>query len=527
MRRGVEMEEISDEMWLRLRKKHIFPALPKPKLGEKTRSGNIVEIEMMDSRTKEIVINPAGIQLFFKGLSEEVACEAVLDHAILHHTFCPRTLDEDLYLYAEAKSAVREKNKKKVKGIWKQFKDIVVNLRGVKYLNTKIPDLYRVMPKSEFEEMICSFYQDVWNTDLGVSGYKKQVRQLKLIPWLDKRMWGLAIKRFAKIVEDEIQEDEEPPLGKDGLEGYTDDEIKQGLEDFANRIKNPRKFREILQDFESELKEAGVRFEKEGEEKGSPSMGRGKGRGVNADVLFYQSLARKYALRVEGVPIKKDGSLYPYSHTQWEITDPVLEADLWTSFGKIIPGVTQKWVMKESTGFGDNENVPNLSIYIDSSASMTDPRNTVSYAVLGGFCAANAYLARGASVGVYVFADAEEGDELIQKHTKDRNKIFKAITKYFSGGGTAPSISSMEELRKDDTDILMITDTRITNVEDVIKWFRRIENRVTAIHIGESEYTEKFKKALEDRPNISVYGVKSERDIPAIVLGKIKSRFEI
>ena len=42
----------------------------------------------------------------------------------------------------------------------------------------------------------------------------------------------------------------------------------------------------------------------------------------------------------------KNGTLYPYSHTGFEVGDPITEVDAFSTPG-ILPGITKKWVRKE------------------------------------------------------------------------------------------------------------------------------------------------------------------------------------
>jgi hypothetical protein len=66
---------------------------------------------------------------------------------------------------------------------------------------------------------------------------------------------------------------------------------------------------------------------------------------------------------------------------------------------------------------------------------------------------------------------------------------------------------------------------KITNLEALIGFFGQIQNRVTAVHIGDNPYTARFERAVERRKNISIYTVKRTEDIPHIVLGRIRDYF--
>ena len=46
-------------------------------------------------------------------------------------------------------------------------------------------------------------------------------------------------------------------------------------------------------------------------------------------------------------------------------------------------------------------------------------------------------------------------------------------------------------------DLFIITDMKITNLEALIGFFGQIQNRITAVHIGENPYAARFEKAVE------------------------------
>jgi hypothetical protein len=66
---------------------------------------------------------------------------------------------------------------------------------------------------------------------------------------------------------------------------------------------------------------------------------------------------------------------------------------------------------------------------------------------------------------------------------------------------------------------------KITNLESLIGFFGQIQNRITAVHIGENPYAVRFQRAVENKRNISIFTVKRKEDIPHIVLGKINEYF--
>jgi hypothetical protein len=302
------------------------------------------------------------------------------------------------------------------------------------------------------------------------------------------------------------------------LNHYSNEEIDQGLRDYARQTMALSEFKDVVEDFSDELKGAGYGME--------GGMGRGQGNPFDADVLFYMKLAENYSIPLKKFPMEKKGSLHPYSHSPWEIGSPFQDVDIWTSFGKIMPGITQIWTKREGKGRGKTEATPDCLIAIDSSGSMINPRKSLSYAVLGAACAANAYLQNGSKVAVYNFSDAPMGGKDVLTYTHRREDIYRVLCKYF-GGGTALDLEDLMPLilGRRNLDLFIITDMKITNLEALIGFFGQIQNRVTAVHIGDNPYAARFEKAVEKRKNISIYAVKRKEDIPHIVMGRIKEYF--
>ena len=187
-----------------------------------------------------------------------------------------------------------------------------------------------------------------------------------------------------------------------------------------------------------------------------------------------------------------------------------------------MPGITQTWRRLEGDIFGDEEGIPDCIVVIDSSGSMTDPRQNISYAVLGAACACDAYLRNEAQVAVYNFSDSYLGGQQILPYSRHRRLIYRTICHYF-GGGTKLLIENIEALQTDETpDIFLITDMQITNLEILIQYFNTCKNRVTALHIGDNTHVQTFRNSMSLQKNIGIYPVENKKDIPHIVLGKIR-----
>jgi len=532
------LELIIKEIWPRLRKKHLYPEIPVPEVRRTPdlKEGEVEEDEGvgLEMKQKQMTVRAGFVSQMKDKMEEKRVVEALLDHGVTHYTFCPWDFHTHLRLYSEAKKVVGDKEL--AKQVSNRFIDVIADTHCVKKRCTEIPELHRNLKKGTIEEVIASLYQKIWGIDLGISPSKKSVkghadivRRLARIPYLDRSRWAESIRKFARslkplLVEDQKQQGgkrekgERNPQGEDDLNRYSNEEIDQGLRDYARQTMDLSEFKEVLEDFSDELTGAGYGME--------GGMGRGQGKSLDADVLFYMKLAENYSIPLKKIPLEEKGALHPYSHSPWEIGSPFQDVDIWTSFGKIMPGITQIWTKREGKGRGKIEGTPDSLIAIDSSGSMINPRKSLSYAVLGAACAANAYLQNGAKVAVYNFSDAPMGGKDILNYTDRREDIYRVLCRYF-GGGTALDLQDLMPLTqgRKNLDLFIITDMKITNLEALIGFFGQIQNRVTAVHIGDNPYAARFEKAVERRKNISIYTVKRKEDIPHIVLGRIKDYF--
>ena len=529
-------QSIIEEIWPKRRKKHLYPEIPVPKVRSTPdpEQGESQEDEGvgLEMKHKQMVINGAFVSQMKGKMGEKRIVEALLDHGITHYTFCPWDFHTHLRLYSEAKKVMGDKElAKKVSNC---FIDVIADTHCVKKRFTEIPELHRNLRKGAVEEVIASLYQKIWGIDLGIpsskiKGHADIIRRLARIPYLDRSRWGESIQKFARslkplLVEEQKEQGakggkgERNPQGEHDLNHYSNEEIDQGLRDHARQTMALSDFKDVVEDFSEELK--GVGYGMEG------GMGRGQGNPIDADVLFYMKLAENYSIPLKKLPLQEKGSLHPHSHSPWEIGSPFQDVDIWTSFGKIMPGITQIWTKREGKGRGKMEGTPDCLIAIDSSGSMINPRKNLSYAVLGAACATNAYLQNDSKVAVYNFSDAPMGGKDILSYTDRREDIYRALCKYF-GGGTALDFEDLMPLiqGRKNLDLFIITDMKITNLEQLVGFFGQIQNRVTAVHIGDNPYAARFEKAVEKRKNISIYTVKRKEDIPHIVLGRIRDYF--
>ena len=509
----LDMDDMLKDIWTRVRKRHFFPELPDPQFAqEQQRVG-------LDIKDKKISVSKEFVVDLSQKLKQEEVLEGLLDHAVSHYLYCPWDFSTHLKLYKEAKQVL--KDKEMARKATDYFMDVVADTHCVSQKDTSLPKVYRHLNRGTLDEAIHALFQRIWGMDLGVEGHEEISRKLSRLPYLDRTYWRESINRFARVIQSLLELEKHSghlsspnPMGSHKLEQYSSREIDRGLKDLANDAATPLEFKEIVHDFEDELL-ATTRSAQQ-------AMGLGPGRSQDADILYYMKLAENYSLPIRKKPTEKSGSLYPHHHVPWEVEHPYQDIDPWTSFGKIMPGITQTWKREEGEILGREEGTPNCILMIDSSGSMTNPSRHLSYAVLGAGCACDAYLRNDAQVAIYNFSDADSGGRKILPYSGNRREIYRMLCHYF-GGGTRLRLKDLEDLQTEKVpDIFLITDMQITNLNNLIQYFNGCKNRVTSVHIGNNRHVQKFRRSMEMRRNISIYDVEKKEDIPHIVLGKIR-----
>ncbi|MBK33998.1 MAG: hypothetical protein CME26_00525 [Gemmatimonadetes bacterium] len=513
----MDWDDLLRSAWPQARARHLYPEMPEPSMTDGDESVAI------DARAKQIRLSTSFADSVAETVPPEAVVNALLDHGIAHHTVCPWDYDTYLGLYASLKPIV--KDGAMIRRVLDLFTDVVVDTHCVRDHDSALPDIYARRPGEGGYEVIRSLYERLWGVELGVeedAAREAAVSRLSRIPYLDRMEWKDSVRAFASVMTPFLRETSEdgPGDGEGGMLGGHDSqhsaaEIEKALASFAEQ--GYYAFRAMVDDFRDVLEDAGVMPEK--------GIGQGRGEPTQADLLYYMKRCERYGLTIRQTRMERVGGLYPHAHAPWEIGRPVQDIDIWTSFGKIMPGVSQVWERREGETHGTESGTPDCVLVVDSSGSMTNPCEELSFAVLGAGCAADAYLKRGRRVAVYNFSDAPSGGKLWIDYTRDRTEIFRGLCRYF-GGGTEIDTKDFAVITNSNTDYFLITDMQISNLQSVTDYLSRVEGRVTAVHVGRMQEAEQFRKATTGDGHIVVYPVETPEDIPAIVIAEAESRFD-
>jgi len=300
--------------WQDVRKRFHYPQLPQPELVDDVSSG------MIDIKSLEIKVSEPFIKGFEKhGIEHEESLNEVLTHELTHFMKFPGSVLNVLRLQ---KSAQGLADGNKVTGLRTAFTEAQTNLymtQEVKHPATaKMRKAHGLEEGDAFGRLMYGLYQEVSEQDFGVELNEEErglVGKLGEINFLDKVRETNNFRTFVQILKDyqppqqnkqgqgqdgqgdgEGQQDQgEPCAGSgNGLEGFTDNQIREGLKQFSQECSNPGEYEKIVRQ---------ILDEKSGEELGSQQKPSGKRAGSGRGITelagnFYTALAEKYTIPI-------------------------------------------------------------------------------------------------------------------------------------------------------------------------------------------------------------------------------------
>ncbi len=313
---------------------------------------------------------------------------------------------------------------------------------------------------------------------------------------------------------------------------YSPNQIREGIKKFAQECDNPSEFETIVR----EVINQGQDGKPKPVQQGIPGVHPGTDKGITllAD-NFYSALADKYSIPVRKKPFKKNGSLYPDSHTSFSVGDSMADLDPFSSPG-ILPGVTKKWIRKEGEAATNYEAVPNSMLIVDNSPSMfmrgnegsvVSPADRVYQHIVGTTAISNSYLDNNAGVAVYSFGSNDH----LTPFSRDKEQVHRELRRYSSSGGTTFNRHLLEGMLKQSDhpfDISVISDMAISNLDTFINSVLNIPNthRVHLLYTNADReamgYVTQLRNKFGNTENIAILPLAREEDIRQIILGELK-----
>jgi hypothetical protein len=517
MNQTIDLEKVMQEEWEKVRSHEkagfYYPSLKRPSLVEKLAGGG-----QWNHHNLKVTIGKNYIQeLEEAGIDPVEAMNEVLSSVsnifmlqkIARKYVDKRKAEKLRYAFGEAQTNVFMVNKAE--------HPATVPVAKVLIGQEKVP--------SPYGHLMWGLYQEVWGQDLGIelnNEEKDLVEKLKKIDFVDKDYEQFSFRRFVNILKDYNPPEEQAIkiLFMAGLGMFSDNQIKNGIREFAQECDVPGEFEAIIAEVLGEESDDGIPISV-----AMPGCGSGKGQLLIAQ-NYYSARAEKYAIPVRKRPMKKNGSMFPHSRTPYTTGDTFHDIDAFST-PKIMPRLTKKWIKKRGEVMSECEKTPNSILVIDNSPSMPDPNSGLSIPVLGATAISNAYLDNDAKVAVYSFG----GNDHFINFSDNKQEVHQALRYYSHGGGTTFNREFLENALKqsdEEFDITVVSDMDIHNLEDFIDTVLKIPkmHRIHLLCSGNRGYGSRkpeLEEKFADVDHVAVLDFYTENDIYSMVLGELKN----
>ncbi len=444
-------------------------------------------------------------------------CRFIAKHEIGYY-LCPYDATT-LLLLQHAIAEALPKKEGLAHPIMNLYTDTIINTQLARTGHDEINYFYReVSTPQKAESALWRVYmrscERLWNSKLlsdetKIAGKEEKAAEqiaamLKERVLINKRTWQETISEYARLIAPFMEQDK-----KDGKGGESSESGGNGGVDTTASENTPDLGKMTPEERERALGELAREISKPGTD-GLPTnksavkeyrgllAGIGIGDPVQASISFYERLASKYNVKFATKPFGRPRTS-PFSVIPWTPSEPVSNLDvqhtLMTS-GAVLPGVTTKqWRSRTTTvRGGEQEVIPTLDLYLDSSGSMPNPVEETSLPVLAGFVAARRAIARGVRSINY------SGKAFTQARTADLHLIYKNLVVYQNGDTTFPIKEFLDTPADDPRLSLIITDTFLANEQEAVNAIRTFrgrnaQNRVTIYAITSISNAEHLRQA--------------------------------
>jgi len=445
----------------------------------------------------KIVINPN----FFSKLDEKGKI-GLVGHEIGHYADLPfdaKTLIQSLFIAARE---MGEDSGEEIRKAVNFFMDLIVNINGV----FRVPEiaetykqLYTIKPPTPLERILAVYYSEVTGYDFGKQELSKEEevfkRELYIInPFTERK----------KLVEEEL-----PKF----IQIYKKIRGKFGPQASS--------FSEDFEMDEKEVKATIRRLIKEGKLKKEDIQNLPKlfpniaSNDLEANKFYYRSKSLNYDLNVEPLPLENSGGLYPTSYSKWQASDPLIDWDPYTSFGKLIPPIANKKVYEGLETYGEGKRLPPAIIVLDSSGSMPNPIEKESPAVIAAYVVARKYLSQGSEVAVINFSNKT----LVWDFSKNLDEIEEGLITY-QGGNTYLDVKKLRKIDKKDADVYVITDVNLNDRENLEEMLGYLNNRKgrSMIFWIRGDNPGDLRELMKKYPKIKFIEVTNPSVLPKIII---------
>jgi len=523
------LKETMRKEWQKARKRFHYPQLPQPELVDNIPNGYI------DIKNLKIKVSESFIRGFEQhGIGTEEAMNEVLTHELTHFMKFPGSVLNVLRLQKSAQGLTDSGSISRLRYDFSEAQTNLYLIQEVQHQATA-PIARVCNERGEYPGSLgrihYGLYQEVSGQNFGIKLTEEErglVGKLKEINFLDKERETSNFRKFVQVTGDYQPKQEQKDSGDSfGIESFTDNQIREGLKKFAQECSTPQEYEDVVKQILNEDAEKG---EKQREQQ---VLGKKAGIGRSITELadnFYTALAERYTIPIRKKQMHKNGSLYPHSHTPFEVGDSITEVDAFSTPG-ILPGITKKWVRKEGEVHGNDESVPDSFIIIDNSPSMFEskgneiisPSERICPHIVGATAVSNAYLANGSRVAVYSFGSNDH----LTNPTKDRKTVHSELRRYSTDGGTTFNQRFLESVlgqSQREFDISVISDMGISNLNAFVQTVLSIPqtHRIHLLYTENNSCVANLRQTFGSRNNVAILPLIYDSDIEKITMGELK-----
>ena len=429
----------------------------------------------------------------------------ILAHEIGHHVLAPGNATDHLRMLARMRRALPtlEQQAPMVANL---YTDLCINDRLQRQAGLRMADIYRALARDQYSRtgqapasslwtLYLRIYEHLWKLEKGSLAGGAITDAIDTDAWLGARLirtyandWMIGSGRFATLVLPYLLDDAKAldalrslhDTG-DAAAGCTPGAVHDIEPDELNGAPHP------VHDPRITGEDAAV--PKPEPEPAAQSAGQArepfeygeilKAAGIALDdheiaVRYYRERALPHLVPLPARTVAREAEPQPAGVELWELGEPLEEIDWLHSVAlspRPIPGLTTVRRHLERDAGCEREQVPvDLDIYVDSSGSMPNPQQRVSYLALAGAIIALSALRTGAAVQATLWSGKEQvlGTEGFVNHG---DEVLRVMTGFF-GGGTCFPIHRLRNTYREGTalrrpvHILMISDDGITTMFD-------------------------------------------------------------
>jgi hypothetical protein len=458
-------------------------------------TGSFAMIRLVDQAI--VVSLPGVVSSGVEGLAPEV-----LAHEIGHHVLAPATLTDHARCLARMRRGLPGQEQQ-APFVANLYTDILINDRLQRSAGLRMGEVYRVLggggDAGDLWTLYMRIYEILWRLERGALGAGRPNDRIEGDAWLAARLvrsyardWVRGSGRFAALLLPYLMDEAKEAAARRWLDtigagaGGTPTGLTEEEADERDGARHPALDEELPGD---ELGEG------ESDAPTEPSAAEQRSRGQAREPFEYGNVLRASGIKLTAheaavryyreralphiVPfptrrVPQATDPLPEGLEPWDLGQPMDDVDWLQTLAlspRVIPGLTTvQRVWGWSEGAEPRQLPVDLDLYVDSSGSMVDPRQHVSYPALAGAIIALSALRAGASVQATLWSGARQW-KATSGFVRDERAILEVLTGYL-GGGTAFPIHALRDTyanRRPGTrpaHILVISDDGVSTMWD-------------------------------------------------------------